>query len=121
MNQNTAEKLEEAVTKELSGPSTNSGFRTIWWRLAVSGGDWRRYYGVFVPRDAVMYTTKQIDPDGSNNPRARKVKRREYRNAGANSWEYRNAGANSCWHVDGYDKLKPIWFPSSWMHRRLQP
>ena len=32
---------------------------------------------------------------------ARKHKRREYR----------NAGANSSWHVDGYDKLKPFGFP----------
>ena len=59
------------------------------------------YDGVFVPRDAVMYTIKQIDPEGSNTRRARKLKRREYR----------NAGANSCWHVDDYDKLKPFSFP----------
>ena len=29
LNQNTAQKLEEAVRKELSRPSTNSGYRTI--------------------------------------------------------------------------------------------
>ena len=51
MNQNTAQRLEEAVKKELSEPSTNSGYRTIWRRLAM-------YHGVFVPRDAVMYTLK---------------------------------------------------------------
>ena len=94
INQNTAQKLEEAVKKGLSGPSTNSGYRKIWRRLAL-------YHGVFVPRDAVMYTVKQIDSEGSNNRRARKPKRREYR----------SAGANSCWHVDGYDKLKPFGFP----------
>ena len=94
MNQNIAQKLEEAVKKELSGPSTTSGYWTIWRRLAL-------YHGIFAPRDAVMYTLKQIDPQGSNNRRARKLKRREYR----------NAGANSCWYVDGYDKLKPFGFP----------
>ena len=48
-----------------------------------------------------MYTLKQIDPEGSNNRRSSKLKRREYR----------NAGANSCWHVDSYDELKPFGFP----------
>ena len=94
MNQNTAQKLEEAVRMELSGLSTSSGYRTIWRRLAL-------HHGVFVLREAVMYTLKQIDPEGSNNRRARKLKRREYR----------NAGANSCWHVDGFNKLKPFGFP----------
>ena len=88
MNQNTAQKLEEAVRKELSGTSTNSGYRTIWRRFAL-------HHGVFVPRNAVKYTLKQTDHEDSNNRRARKLKRREYR----------NAGANSCWYVDGYDKL----------------
>ena len=94
MDQNTAQKFEEAIRKELSGPSINSGYRTIWRRLAF-------YHGVFVPRDAVMYTLQQIDPEGSNNRRACKLKRREYG----------NAGANSCWHVDDYDKLKSFGFP----------
>ena len=36
MNQNTAQKLEEVVKKELSGPSANSGYRTIRWRLVCN-------------------------------------------------------------------------------------
>ena len=51
-----------------------------------------------------MYRLKQIDPEGSNNRRSRKLKRRKYR----------NAGANSCWHVDSYDELKPFGSPIHW-------
>ena len=49
-----------------------------------------------------MYTLKKIDPDGSKNQRARKLKRREYR----------YSGANSCSYPDGYDKLKLFGFPN---------
>ena len=72
LNQNTAQKLAEAVKKELSGLSTNSGYKTIWRRLAL-------HHGLFVPGDAIMYTLQQIDPNGSNNRGACKLKRREYR------------------------------------------
>ena len=70
--------------------NNNSGYRTICRIL---------YHGVFVPQ--AMDTLKQIDPEVSNNQRACKLKRREYRNTGANLF----------WHANVYDKLKPFGFP----------
>ena len=48
-----------------------------------------------------MLALKQLDPDGSVNRSTRKLKCRQYQ----------NQGPNFCWHLDGYDKLKPFGFP----------
>ena len=76
---------------ELSGPSSNPGYRSIRRRLSL----------FFVPRDAVLLALKQLDPDGSVNQSTRKLKRRQYQ----------NQGLNFCWYLDGYGKLKPFGFP----------
>ena len=94
MNEATAQKLDTAILLELSGPSSNSGYRSIWRKISL-------YHGLFVARDAVMLALKQLDPYGSVNRSKRKLKRRQYQ----------NPGANFCWHLDGYDKLKPFGFP----------
>ena len=44
---------------------------------------------------------KVIDSEGTNMRKARRLRRRKY------VFE----GPNSCWHADGYDKLKPYGFP----------
>jgi hypothetical protein len=49
----------------------------------------------------VQRLLREIDPEGSNERRLHRLKRREYN----------NPGPNFCWHADGYDKLKPHRFP----------
>ncbi|KAL5474075.1 hypothetical protein EMCRGX_G028649 [Ephydatia muelleri] len=49
----------------------------------------------------VMMLLAVMDPAGSRQRRMRRLQRRRY-------W---NQGPNWCWHIDGYDKLKPYGFP----------
>ena len=49
-----------------------------------------------------MLALKQLDPDVSVNRSTRKLKRRQYQ----------NQGPNFCWHLDNYDKLSRLDFPS---------
>ena len=58
-------------------------------------------YGIIVRRDIVLIVLKEIDPEGTNMRKARRLRRRKYV----------SEGSNSCWHADGYDKLKPCGFP----------
>ena len=44
---------------------------------------------------------RELDPDGTETRRARRLRRRQYV----------SVGLNFCWHADGYDKLKPDGFP----------
>ena len=60
----------------------------------------KKSYGIIVQRDILMIL-KEVDPEGTNKPKARHLRRRKYV----------SVGSNSCWHADGYDKLKPYRFP----------
>eukprot|EP00731_Ephydatia_muelleri_P018957 Em0011g997a len=55
-----------------------------------------------VCRSTVMMLLAVMDPEGT---RQRKMHRRLQRRT------YENMGPNWCWHMDGYDKLKPYGFP----------
>ena len=48
-----------------------------------------------------MNILKEIDPEETNMQKARRLRRRKYV----------SEGPNSCWHADGYNKLKPYGFP----------
>ena len=48
-----------------------------------------------------MNILKDLDPEGNNKRKARHLRRRKYV----------SEGSNSCWHADGYGKLKPYGFP----------
>ena len=48
-----------------------------------------------------MNVLKEIDPERTNIRQTRRLRRRKYV----------SEGPNSCWHADGYDKLKPYGFP----------
>lgn len=63
---------------------------------------WRRLKskGLHVPRDVVRLALKEVTPEAVAMRKARRLKRRTYC----------NPGPNYCWHVDGYDKLKPFGF-----------
>ena len=80
---------------EFSGPSSNSGYKSIWRRILL-------YHGLFVSKDADMLALKQLDPYGSINQSKEKLKLRQYQNPGPNFF----------WYLDSYDKLKPFGFPS---------
>jgi hypothetical protein len=86
--------IEGMIRHELDGPSCVSGYRGMWHTLRVK-------YGVHVPRKEVECLLRQLDPDGVEERKRHKLKRRSYK----------SPGPNYCWHIDGYDKLKPFGFP----------
>ena len=87
-------RMKLAIVDELQGPGGKSGYRSMWDRL-------RLFHGTTVPRNAVMVALREIDPEGSAERKRRKLSRRVYS----------TLGPNHCWHIDGYDKLKPYGFP----------
>lgn len=54
-----------------------------------------------IPRCVVSKLLRELDPEGTEFRKSRRLKRREYS----------NPGPNFAWHIDGYDKLKPYGFP----------
>ena len=87
-------ELMEIIRKEIDGPSCVSGYRTLWHTLRLK-------YRMCVPRARVQALLKEIYPVGTEQRKRHRLKRREYK----------SPGPNQCWHVDGYDKLKPFGFP----------
>ena len=81
------------IQQELDGPGCMAGYRSIWHTL--------RHENFGVPRQAVEIFLKEMDPEGCEARRRRRLRRRVYV----------NRGPNHCWHMDGYDKLKPYGFP----------
>ena len=77
----------------LDWPSCMSGYRAMWHTL--------RLEGMFVPRNVVERLLRELDPDGCKLRKAHRLTRRNYV----------SMGPNYCWHIDGYDKLKPYGFP----------
>lgn len=89
---------DEAVVREriedlLNGPGCMGGYRSIWHTLKLEG--------MQVPRDVVEQIVRELDPDGCEERKAKRLKRRRFV----------SPGPNYSWHVDGYDKLKPYGFP----------
>ena len=60
----------------------------------------KQTYGVYVPRESVMQILKEIDPNGTEERKWKKLKRRKYF----------SAGPNATWQMDSFDKLKPYGF-----------
>lgn len=87
------QELRARILREINGPGSMSGYRSLWHTL--------RREGYMVPRKKVEDLLKELDPDGCETRRAHRLKRRAYL----------NPGPNYCWHLDGYDKLKPYGFP----------
>lgn len=79
-----------ALEVELEGPGALSGYRSMWQCLKTK-------HGLQVTRETVRILLHEIDPEGTAQRRARRLKRRIYR----------TKGPNYIWHLDGYDKLKP--------------
>ena len=58
-------------------------------------------HGISVPRSVFEMLLRELDPEGTEERRAHRLRRRAYR----------NNGPNDTWHCDGNDKLKPFGFP----------
>lgn len=80
--------LEGVIRAELDGPGYISGYRAMWHTLRIK-------YAIFVPRREVEVLLRRIDPEGVQERRR----------------QYKSPGPSFCWHLHGYDKLKPYGFP----------
>ena len=90
----TINELKNVIESEIQGPASMRGYRGLWYSLKTN-------YGIIVQRDIVINILKEIDQEETNIRKARRLRRRKYV----------SEGPNSCWHADGYDKLKPYDFP----------
>ena len=88
------QRMENVLMNELKGSKKLFGYRLMWHKL-------RSCHGINVPRKTVMTALQVFDPDGVSARSARRLNRRCYV----------SQGPNACWHIDGYDKLKPFGFP----------
>ncbi|XP_069136924.1 uncharacterized protein [Argopecten irradians] len=89
---NTQDEVTQAIQAEILEHPVTVGYRHMTYTL--------RHKGIHVRRDTVMKIMKEIDPEGVEFRRKRRIRRRIYR----------SLGPNYTWHVDGYDKLKPFGF-----------
>lgn len=85
--------VEGMIRHELDGPGCISGYRGMWHTLRVK-------YNIHVPRVEVERLMRKLDPEGVEERKRHKLKRRKYG----------SPGPNHCWHIDGYDKIKPFGF-----------
>ena len=86
-------EIRRVVLDKLNGPGNMGGYRSMWHALRTEGHQ--------VPRRIIEQLMRELDPDGCEVRRAKRLRRRTYR----------VPGPNFCWHTDGYDKLKPFGFP----------
>ena len=86
------QQLRRRLEQIIQGPGSCGGYRTVWHTL--------RKEGIQAPRNIIASLLKELDPEGTDFRKARRLKRREYR----------NPGPNYAWHIDGYDKIKPYGF-----------
>ena len=86
--------VKALIRKELDGAGCLGGYRSVWHSLRLK-------HGVSISRHKVATFMREIDPDGVEERKRRRLRRREYS----------SLGPNFVWHVDGYDKLKEFGFP----------
>ena len=77
-------EIRNAIHEEMRGPGSLSGYRSIWHAL-------RLRHHIHVPRNLVSKIMKEIDPDGVEERRSQRMKRRTFS----------SKGANASWHIDG--------------------
>ena len=76
--------IRDKITQEMEGAGSLSGYRHIWHALRLK-------HHLHVPRTLVANIMKEIDPEGVEERRSRRLKRRTYV----------SEGPNFCWHIDG--------------------
>ena len=88
----TDEEIRKAIKEELGGSGCFIGYRKMWARL--------KRKGISVSRDRIMEQLRDLDPEGVNSRKKKRLRRRAYH----------TNGPNYIWHTDGHDKLKPFGF-----------
>ena len=86
------DELRSAIEKELGKSGCFVGYGKMWARI--------RKRGIIVKRTRVMTFLKELDPDGVETRRKKRLRRRAYH----------TKGPNFIWYIDGHDKLKPCGF-----------
>ena len=86
-------QVRQRIVQELNGPGCMGGYRSVWHTL--------RMEGLQVPRKVVADIVRELDPEGCELRKRKRLRRRQYY----------APGPNYVWHLDGYDKLKPYGFP----------
>jgi hypothetical protein len=76
--------VRNAIAEEITGAGRLSGYRSIWHAL-------RLRHQSHAPRGLVARLVKELDPNGVEERRARRLTRRRYS----------SLGPNFCWHIDG--------------------
>ena len=94
VDENVEGRARDIIKEELSaGPDRLNGYRTMWHIL-------RLRHHINVPRQLVASIMKEVDPEGVQLRKRRRLHRRTYV----------SPGPKFAWHADGYDKLKPYGF-----------
>ncbi|KAJ8672233.1 hypothetical protein QAD02_003492 [Eretmocerus hayati] len=83
-----------AIVTELQSCGFNLGYRAMWQKFL-------HVHKLRVKRDTVYKLLKIADPEGVEERKANRLKRRVFS----------SKGSNHIWSLDGYDKLKPFGFP----------
>lgn len=86
------EIITTAIQNELYGSGADIGYRRMHAALLKKGINCRR--------EDVRKIIKELDPEGVDLRRKRRLRRRKYV----------SQGPNYAWHIDGHDKLKPFGF-----------
>ena len=80
------------IRDELQGSGSNIGYRRVWSHLMRTG--------VMARRDDIRKVIKELDPEGVERRKRKRLRR----------GKYFSTGPNYAWHIDGHDKLKPYGF-----------
>jgi hypothetical protein len=62
--------VRDRILRELSGPGSSSGYRSMWHTL--------RLENIQVPRHVVKKLMRELDPDGCEQRKSRRLQRRRY-------------------------------------------
>ena len=84
--------LTRAIEDQLSGSGSVLGYRKIHANITANG--------LIAKKDDVRLILKQLDPNGVEARRKKRLRRRRFF----------SPGPNHCWCIDGHDKLKPYGF-----------
>lgn len=93
-NEAQLEDIVSAILTEMEEyVGSHVGYREMTRRLRIK-------HNLKVTRDTVMRAMRVVDPEGVENRRRHRLRRRRYC----------TPGPNFLWHLDGWDKLKPYGF-----------
>ena len=80
--------VRNVIAEEMTGAGRLAGYRSIWHAP-------RLRHQIHVPRNLVARLVRELDPDGVEERRSRRLSRRQYS----------SLGPNFCWHIDGRESL----------------